>query len=366
MQAPFLRHGAFRHHSSEALSCANSEEAVDSSGNNEFGDSLGVPWVSPDDVARSGFLHEFYVEKAVAEGGHSYEPKKVDGCVVYSSKFSVEAENAYPPPTFDRRLTLNNWRGMLAMCLVFAGARVVTLQTNAHVALMFFTDYNYIQAPVVLRVLFVVFFVTALALWITLGIRRAIMYKDFHHPDSPMNLVFSLGAAALLELLAVPGDIALIPMHLLPIQKGGLLCESECVQGNSRWPVHTIIHFSRRDHDYTNNSGASVQLPLFILNDVGCTILNVLTSISIGQVNTVACVQIGTCSFFAVWALYDAYTRWWLRRHLLSTWRKLASDPHSSDSRRKNAISKYLAEGGDRRKLRQEMELAGMTSLLSA
>lgn len=240
----------------------------------------------------------------------------------------------------------------------------MTLQTNAHVALMFFTNPDYIQAPLVLRALFVGCFLTALALWITLGIRRAIMYKDFHHPDSRANRVFSLAAAALLELLAVPGDVALIPMHLLPIQNGGLLCESECVQGNSRWPVHTIIHFSRRDHDYTNNSGASVQLPLYTLNDVGCTILNVLISISIGQVNTVACIQIGTCSFFALCALYEAYTRWWLLRNLLPTWRKLASDPHSSQSRRQNAVSKYLAEGGNRSLLREEMEQAGMGTRL--
>eukprot|EP00930_Biecheleria_cincta_P105443 TRINITY_DN98158_c0_g1_i1.p1 TRINITY_DN98158_c0_g1~~TRINITY_DN98158_c0_g1_i1.p1 ORF type:complete len:365 (-),score=35.02 TRINITY_DN98158_c0_g1_i1:52-1146(-) len=364
MRTALVQRGSFRNHCSEDSSVGNSEEGVGSSGTNEIADSLGVPWMSPDEGRRNRFLYEFYIKKVVAEGG--YKPEEDSGHVVYSTRFSAEAEDTYPPPTFDRRLTLNNWRGMLAMSLLFAGARCITLQTNARVAFMFFTDRDYTQAPPVLRALFVGFFVAALAFWIALGIRRAIMYKDFHHPDGPMSHAASLAAAALLELLAVPADIMLIPIHMLPIQKGGLLCDSSCVQGNRKWPVHTIAHFSRRDHDYTNTSGISVQLPLFILNDFGCTILNVLTSISIGRINMIAVVQIGTNGVFALWALYEACMRCWLRKRLRPIWRQLASDPHSSVSRRQNAITKYLAEGGSRRKLEREVGQNRAASLSSA
>merc|ERR1711920_88218 len=104
-------------------------------------------------------------------------------------------------------------------------------------------------------------------------------------------------------MFAVPNDIALFPIQVLPIADGGLLAEATCIKGDKKWPVLTIVHASRIDHDYTNTAGQSVQLPLFFLMDFGCSMINLFISFQLGIVTIQAVLQIFGSLLFTIYKI---------------------------------------------------------------
>merc|ERR1712232_849621 len=164
--------------------------------------------------------------------------------------------------------------------------------------------------------------------------------------------LFTFFSSVLLLMLKVPNDIALHPIHMVKLEIGGLRFESGCVKGNYKWPAHTIAHQSKWDHDYTNWAGIAIQLPLFLLVDIGCTAINVAMWVQIGQTpNLTAMLQVLLCGTNAIINIHKAIARYRLRRELLRLWLRIACDPRMDKGRRRNARTKYIAEGGNKSNL---------------
>ncbi|CAJ1457059.1 unnamed protein product, partial [Effrenium voratum] len=171
-------------------------------------------------------------------------------------------------------------------------------------------------------------------------------YSDFIHPDDQLGTWFAVSSSALLSMFAIPNDIVLLPLHALPASSGGLRHACACVRGNPRWPVHTISHHCKADHDYTNWSGSKVQLPLFVLIDVCCSAIVVYVCFTGVQSFTVL-LQMASTFLYAFYRVYEWIYRMRLRPALHKIWRQMSGDDHLPDATRKNVLSKYMAEGGD-------------------
>lgn len=328
-------------------------------------DRLGVPWfhapakdVDEGSLRHRPFVHTFYLNRIVAESGSGYVTQMQDGQAVYETIFDPEKKK-YPPAIYDRRLTLNNWKDEITMCLLDAGLRLCALQQTLQMGITMFENSAYEDVPIEIRLLYASCFLVAVMLWVLLGLNQAACYRDFIHPDSRSREMLALFSSTLLLLFAVPNDITLCPVYLLPYDQGGLLKESSCILGNRKWPVFTISYMSRHDHDYTNHAGLFVQLPLFLLVDLACTALNVTISMKVGIFNYTALLQMSTCGAYAFLKLRAAFNRFRLQQHLFATWRQTACDKHMSEVRRTHAKQKYLAEGGDLEKLRECLGGAG-------
>merc|ERR1712190_165661 len=93
------------------------------------------------------------------------------------------------------------------------------------------------------------------------------------------------------------------------MQKGGLLRESRNINENKKWPCHFIAHESRPDHDFNNAQGFVVQIPLFILIDIGCTIFNLLISLQVRILNYTALMQISSSFLYSFLKIRQVFWR---------------------------------------------------------
>eukprot|EP00930_Biecheleria_cincta_P019941 TRINITY_DN1509_c0_g1_i1.p1 TRINITY_DN1509_c0_g1~~TRINITY_DN1509_c0_g1_i1.p1 ORF type:complete len:467 (+),score=76.97 TRINITY_DN1509_c0_g1_i1:103-1503(+) len=292
------------------------------------------------------FVSSFFVEKNRVAKGLSY----VDGKVSF-----VDGDGSYPPPTYERRITTNSWQVMLAMAMLEAGLRLTTLQANLKLLAEIMFSQDYAEVDIAWKLAFAGLYTTAVTVWALLGLITAYSYREFIHPDNFLGRTVALGSSALLAMFAIPNDVALLTLHMLPAQLGGLHQESECVEGNRRWPVHTIAHHCKADHDYTNWSGSKVQLPLFVFMDVGCSSLVVCISYMTGVLSFTVLFQMSTTFLYAFVRIWIWRKRWHLRGPLLDTWLKMSTDPCISENRRKFVIAKYIAEGGKRQLLEERL-----------
>jgi len=223
------------------------------------------------------------------------------------------------------------------------------------IAMMFLTE-PYAEVPAYLKLLCAGFYLLGIVAWFILGVRTAWSYRDFIHPDNQIGELMAFGSAALLSMFAMPNDVALLAMHMLPAKHGGLLQEQQCVAGNTRWPVHTIAHHSKFDHDYTNWSGSKVQLPLFVFVDVGCSCVIVYISVLSGILNFAVLLTISSTFLYALYRGYVWIVRWHLRRPLLQMWLQMSTDHRLSAPKRQNVASKYIAEGGDAKLMEKKLK----------
>jgi len=237
-----------------------------------------------------------------------------------------------------------------------AGLRLVSLQANFKLIVMMFLTEPYAKVPAYLKMLCAGFFLLGIVAWFFLGIRTAWSYRDFIHPDNQIGELMAFGSAALLSMFAMPNDVALLAMHMLPAKHGGLLQEQLCVAGNTRWPVHTIAHHSKFDHDYTNWSGSKAQLPLFIFIDVGCFFVIAYITVLSGIFNFAVIITLGSTFLYGLYRVYVAMVRWHLRPPLLKMWLQMSTDHRISAPKRRNVTSKYIAEGGDKKLLEKELK----------
>eukprot|EP00929_Paragymnodinium_shiwhaense_P000965 TRINITY_DN101168_c0_g1_i1.p1 TRINITY_DN101168_c0_g1~~TRINITY_DN101168_c0_g1_i1.p1 ORF type:complete len:480 (-),score=78.05 TRINITY_DN101168_c0_g1_i1:99-1538(-) len=326
----------------------------------------GVPWFKSreHELGAGGreFAHHFYYYNAVSKD-HTHYVENVEGeDLRYHFQVNASANTAksYPLPVFCRRLTLNSWREMLMWALMDACGRVVALQANLQMAIMLIDNPLYENASLSLKGGFWGLYFLAVVLWTLGGLMMAHSYRQFTHPDLRVYEGLVLCGHALLLMLNVPNDIQYVLIHLLPQEKGGLLKYSGCIEGDRRWPVHTIQHRNRLDHDYTDLQGLSCQWPLFIFIDIGCTLLNLTISYEVGIFNYTAMGQMCSSFFYAFFKTYMAVNRKRQRWELLKIWVKTASDPLIPADRRQNAINKYLSEGGSRKLLIRALEEKGM------
>lgn len=296
------------------------------------------------------FVSAFFVEKTQDPEGLNY----LDGNVSFE-----DGDGSYPPLTYERRVSANSWQVMLAMAMLEAGLRLVTLQANLKLLVEIVFSATYAEVHVAWKVAFASLYITAVAVWALLGLITAYSYRDFIHPDNLLGQIMAYSSSALLAMFAMPNDVVLVALHMLPAHLGGLHQESACVEGNKRWPVHTIAHHCKADHDYTNWSGSKVQLPLFVLMDVGCSSVVVYISYLTGILSFTVLFQMSTTFLYAFVRIWIWRTRWHLRGPLLQTWLQMSTDPCISENRRKNVISKYLAEGGNRQLLEEKLEQSG-------
>lgn len=354
------------------------------SGSDPSSDSIGVPWYKPSAevegavndldegkkaAPRGPFIHCFFIPKHTSEDGKSYVAtfKNGTGRAEYlCNDWDLQDDaferrltvNAYPPPSFERRVTLNSWRSTLMLCLLDAGFRVATLQTNMHMMLALFDNAIYSGVSWILKGSFIGLYIFGCVLWACLAMWTVAGYRQFLHPDSRWGSFGAFAGHTVCVMLSVPNDIALAPIHFLPFQQGGLLASSECVEGNTKWPVHTISHQSKLDHDYMNTTGLRSQIPLFFCIDVGCALVNLNIAHAANKFSYMACLQLIGSFTFALVKISRVLSSCRQRRRLLDLWTKIACDPKMSDGRRKNASYKYLAEGGNREHLRVALQCA--------
>jgi len=328
-------------------------------------DGIGVPYYRDEDprfsaseVRRKSFIHHFFVPKAVPTGESGYVLKMQANKAVYMEELSEEEQLVYPPYTFDRRVTMNNWRTLLTEAMLLAGLRLAALQANLQAIMALVSNPVYEDVPFAYKLAWLVALSVAFVMWVLLGLSKAIKYGGFCHPDTKTKRSLCLMSSTLLVMFAVPNDVILLPIQALPIQQGGLLCEASCIEDNWRWPVLTIAHSSQQDHDYTNSAGVSIQLPLFLIVDLGCTALNLFIATNFGILNYTALIQMCLCSIYALRQIYVAAIRWHLKRHLLIIWRKTAADHNMAYGRQCAAKNKYIAEGGDPAALERDLARA--------
>eukprot|EP00930_Biecheleria_cincta_P019946 TRINITY_DN1509_c0_g4_i2.p1 TRINITY_DN1509_c0_g4~~TRINITY_DN1509_c0_g4_i2.p1 ORF type:complete len:510 (+),score=97.64 TRINITY_DN1509_c0_g4_i2:75-1604(+) len=322
-----------------------------------FGDSLNVPWFKEDAswLACGGggdaFVHTYFVKKEVSACGTEY--------TLGDTSFH-EGDVSYPPLTYDRRVSTNTWQSLLAGAMLEAGLRLTSLQANFKLMVEMLFSQVYAEVSIGLKLAFVGLFMMGVSLWFVFGMFTAWSYRAFIHPDNRVGEALAFSSAAMLSMFAIPNDVVLMSIHMQPQRYGGLLQESNCIQGNKRWPVHTIGHHCKADHDYTNWSGSKVQLPLFLFIDVGCSFIVVYTCFIGGIMNFSSLLQMSTTFLYAFYRVSIWVRRWHLRRQLFGIWLETCCDTLLPESRRKNVIAKYVAEGGSRKKLLEKLEEAGL------
>lgn len=326
------------------------------------GDGLGVPWF--DGNKAGAFVHTYFVPRSVCEEGNTYQPKMNGDVVDYH--FDIECARTedlklkYPQPAYDRRLTLNNWRIMLIESFADAALRLTNLLANVQLAFLMFENEKYREFPVWIRSAFCTLLFLAIILWILNAWRSQIPFNEFIHPDTRFQEAYTFVSAVILEMFAIPKDVILLPLHVVPMSQGGLLSESAHIRGERNWPVHTICHQDKLDHDYVNTSGLAVQLPLFILVDIGCSIINVYISFSAGIFNYTALLQVVSSFAYSFLKIRQAWTRHRVRREILELWLTTACDELMKPSRRENAVRKYLAAGGNKAHIEQAIRKSGL------
>lgn len=322
-----------------------------------FGDSLNVPWFKEDTslIACGGggnaFVHTYFVKKEVSACSTEY--------VLGDTSFH-EGDVSYPPLTYDRRVSTNTWQSMLAGALLESGLRLTSLQANFKLMVEMLFSEVYAEVSMGLKLAFVGLFMMGVSLWFLFGMFTAWSYRAFIHPDNRLGEALAFGSAAMLSMFAIPNDVVLMSIHMQPQRYGGLLQESNCIQGNKRWPVHTIGHHCKADHDYTNWSGSKVQLPLFLFIDVGCSFIVVYTCFIGGIMNFSSLLQMSSTFLYAFYRVSIWVRRWHLRRQLFGIWLETCCDTLLPENRRKNVIAKYIAEGGSRRMLVEKLEEVGL------
>lgn len=321
-------------------------------------DRFGVPWKQETD--QSSFIHTFHLLKAPDSSGICYEPiMKDDGLSVdYHLQRSVAAE--YPRPLYVRRLTPSKWKCMLADTLITAGGRCIAVQANFHLILAIFDDDKYKHLPVWLWVGHMLLFVAGVTTWALMGLRCALKGRAFDIDDSRGRRLYSIFASTILAMFAVPNDMTLVPIHMLSAEKGGLLLDSNYVQGNKKWPVHSIVHQHQEDHDYMNDAELSTMLPLFLFIDIGCSVCNVLTGFHAEAVDRVALFQFTWSFFYAFIFIALAAKHKQTEMKLLQIWRRTASDRLVRKNLQASAVRKYFAAGGSRPKLVSELSAQGL------
>jgi len=343
-------------------------------GDSYLADSMNIDWYKEDTLwltsllakkNRPAFVSEYFVTKEVRQDSAEYVngsthfdeglPMNCIGCV-------AKGADVYPPMTFNRRVTTNTWQILLALAMLEAGLRLVSLQANLQLAVELFFAEQYHMVPMEMKILFAGCFFTGILFWAMFGAYTAYSYRAFLHPDSRYNLFLAFSSSALLSMFAIPNDLVLMTIHYLPQRSGGLLVESTCVEGNQRWPVHSIAHYCKADHDYTNWSGSKVQLPLFVMIDVGCSFLVIYLAF-VGILNVTIIFQMGSTFLYAFYRVYVWTMRWSIRGRLFFIWLETCCDPRVPEQRRRNVVAKFIAEGGDRQLLRDRLAQAGMSDI---
>jgi len=339
-----------------------------------YADSMNIEWYKEDNLwltrrfakkNRPAFVSEYFVAKEVREDSAEY----VNGSTYFEEGLPVncigcvaKGADVYPPMTFNRRVTTNTWQTLLALAMLEAGLRLVSLQANLKLAVELFFEEQYDMVPMETKILFAGFFFAGILFWAMFGAYTAYSYRAFLHPDSRYNKFLAFSSSALLSMFAIPNDLVLMTIHYSPQRSGGLLVESTCVEGNKRWPVHSMAHYCKADHDYTNWSGSKVQLPLFVMIDVCCSFIVIYLAF-VGILNVTTIFQMGSTFLYAFYRVYGWSVRWSIRGRLFFIWLETCCDPHVPQQRRRNVVAKYIAEGGDRQLLRDRLAQAGLSDI---
>ncbi|CAJ1350193.1 unnamed protein product, partial [Effrenium voratum] len=231
------------------------------------------------------------------------------------------------PPSFCRRLTINTWKCTLAGAMLEAGLRFSALLAHLKFGVEIFVNRRYAKVQMSVKLLFAGFALLGSSWWLVLAARNTWRYRSFAHPDSWLNELIAFCSSTLLSMFAMPNDVTLATIHLLPKEQGGLLRESGCIQGNKRWPAHSIEHHCRDDHDYTNWSGSKVQLPLLVFIDVGCSLIVIYLAITESILSSSIVLLLLTSIPPAAYRALLWLQRWRLRQRLFEIWLNFCADP---------------------------------------